>query len=85
MRQRPIDLAEETIHERGEEFYLYGEEQKAKPARIKLAELGWARKSDVTDGDVIVPTGLRPRTAGMWIETPWHATLPPSRLVASKS
>jgi hypothetical protein len=54
---RPIDLAEETIHERGEEFYLYGEEQKAKPARIKLAELGWSRKADVTDGDVIIPTG----------------------------
>jgi len=61
MRQRPIDLAEETIHERGEEFYLYGEEQKAKPAGIKLAELGWSRKADVTDGDAVVPTGA---TAG---------------------
>lgn len=50
-RQRPIDLAEETIHERGEEFYLYGEEQKAKPAGTKLAELGWARRFDVTDGE----------------------------------
>ena len=58
MRQRPIDLAEEMIHERGEEFYLYGEEQKAKPAGIKLAELGWSRKSD---DEVIVPTGA---TAG---------------------
>ena len=57
MRQRPIDLAEEMIHERGEEFYLYGEEQKAKSARIKLAELGWSRKSDITDDEVIVPTG----------------------------
>jgi hypothetical protein len=57
VRQWPIDLAEEMIHERGEEFYLYGEEQKAKPARIKLAELGWSRKSDVTDGDAVVPTG----------------------------
>jgi hypothetical protein len=61
MRQRPIDLAEETLHERGEEFYLYGEEQKAKPAGIKLAELGWSRKADVTDGDAIVHTGA---TAG---------------------
>jgi hypothetical protein len=61
VRQRPIDLAEETIHERGEEFYLYGEEQKAKPARIKLAELGWSRRSDVTGGDAVVPTGA---TAG---------------------
>ena len=60
-RQRPVDLAEETIHERGEEFYLYGEEQKAKPARIKLAELGWSRKSDVTGGEAVVPTGA---TAG---------------------
>ena len=58
MRQRPIDLAEETIRERGEEFYLYGEEQKAKPARIKLAELGWVRKSDVTAGEMVVPTGV---------------------------
>jgi hypothetical protein len=57
VRQRPIDLAEETIHERGEEFYHYGEEQKAKPAGIKLAELGWVRKSDVTDDEVVVPTG----------------------------
>jgi hypothetical protein len=61
VRQRPIDLAEETIHERGEEFYLYGEEQKAKPAGIKLAELGWSRKADVTGGDAVVPTGA---TAG---------------------
>ena len=61
VRQRPIDLAEKTIHERGEEFYLYGEEQKAKPARIKLAELGWARKWDLTDDEVVVPTGA---TAG---------------------
>jgi hypothetical protein len=59
MRQRPIDLAEETIYERGEEFYLYGEEQKAKPAGIKLAELGWSRKADVTDGDAVVPTGAK--------------------------
>ncbi len=57
VRQRLIDLAEQTIHERGEDYYLYGEEQKAKPARIKLAELGWVRRSDVTDGDVVVPTG----------------------------
>jgi hypothetical protein len=61
VRHKPIELAEETIHERGEEFYLYGEEQKAKPARIKLAELGWSRKADVTDGDAVVPTGA---TAG---------------------
>jgi hypothetical protein len=61
MRQRPTDLAEETIHERGEEFYLYGEEQKAKPAQIKLAELGWSRRLDVTDGNAVVPTGA---TAG---------------------
>jgi len=61
VRQRPIDLAEETIHERGEEFYLYGEEQKAKPAGIKLAELRWSRKADVTGGDAVVPTGA---TAG---------------------
>jgi hypothetical protein len=61
MRQRPIDLAEKTIHERGAEFYFYGEEQKAKPARIKLAELGWSRKADVTDDEVIRPTGT---TAG---------------------
>jgi len=54
VRQRPIDLAEETIHERGEEFHYYGEEQKAKPAGIKLAELGWARKSD---DEVVVPAG----------------------------
>lgn len=60
VRKRPIDLAEKTIHERGEEFYLYGEEQKAKPARIKLAELGWTRRLDETD-DVAVPTGA---TAG---------------------
>ena len=59
--QRPVDLAEETIHERGEEFYLYGEEQKAKSAGIKLAELGWARRSDVTGGEAAVPTGA---TAG---------------------
>jgi len=64
VRQRPIDLAEQTIHERGEEFYLYGEDQKAKPARIKLAELGWACKSDVTDGDVIVPTGATTADSG---------------------
>ena len=64
VRQRPIDLAEQTIHERGEEFYLYGEDQKAKPARIQLAELGWARKSDVTDGDVIVPTGATTADSG---------------------
>jgi hypothetical protein len=57
VRQRPIDLAEQTIHERGEEYYLYGEEQKTKPARIKLAELGWARRSNVTDDEVVVPTG----------------------------
>jgi hypothetical protein len=57
VRQSPIDLAEQTIHERGEEFYLYGEEQKAKPAGIKLAELGWARRSDVTDDEVVIPTG----------------------------
>jgi hypothetical protein len=61
VRQRPIDLAEKTIHERGEEFYLYGEEQKAKPAGIKLAELRWSRKADVTGGDAVVPTGA---TAG---------------------
>jgi hypothetical protein len=61
VRQRPIDLAEKTIHERGEVFYLYGEEQKAKPAGIKLAELGWVRKADVTGGDAVVPTGA---TAG---------------------
>jgi hypothetical protein len=60
VRQRPIDLAEETIHEWGEEFYLYGEEQKAKLARIKLAELGWSRKSDVTD-EVVIPTGATAR------------------------
>jgi hypothetical protein len=58
VRQRPIDLAEKTIHERGEAFYFYGEEQKAKPARIKLAELGWVRKSDVTDYEVpVAPVG----------------------------
>jgi hypothetical protein len=57
VRQRPIDLAEQTIHERGEEFYLYGEEQKAKSARIKLAELGWARRSDGTDDEMVVPKG----------------------------
>jgi hypothetical protein len=61
VRQRPIDLAEKTIHEQGEAFYLYGEEQKSKPAGIKLAELGWSRKSDVTDDEVVVPTGA---TAG---------------------
>jgi hypothetical protein len=61
VRHRPIDLAETTIHEGGEEFCHYGEEQKAKPARIKLAELGWSRKSYVTDDEVIVPTGA---TAG---------------------
>jgi hypothetical protein len=55
VRQRPIDLAEKTIYERGEEFYLYGEEQKAKPARIKLAELGWFRRLDVTEDDVAAP------------------------------
>jgi hypothetical protein len=55
VRQRPIDLAETTIHERGEEFYSYGEEQKAKPARIKLAELGWSRRLDVTEDDVAAP------------------------------
>jgi hypothetical protein len=55
MRQRPIDLAEKTIHERGEEFCLYGEEQKAKPAGIKLAELGWTRRLDVTEDDVTAP------------------------------
>jgi hypothetical protein len=57
VRQRPIDLAEQTIHERGADYYFYGKEQKAKPARIKLAELGWVRRSDVTDDEVIVPTG----------------------------
>jgi hypothetical protein len=57
VRHRPIDLAEQTIHERGEDYYFYGEEQKAKPAMIKLAELGWSRRSDVTDGDAVVPTG----------------------------
>ncbi len=57
VRQRPIDLAEQMIHERGEDYYFYGEEQKAKPSRIKLAELGWIRKSDVTDDEVVVPTG----------------------------
>jgi hypothetical protein len=61
VRQRPIDLAEQMIHERGEDYYFYGEEQKAKPARIKLAELGWARKPDGTDDEVIRPTGA---TAG---------------------
>jgi hypothetical protein len=61
VHHRPIDLAEQTIHERGENYYFYGEEQKAKPARIKLAELGWARRSDVTDGDAVVPAGA---TAG---------------------
>jgi hypothetical protein len=61
VRHRPVELAEKTIHERGEEYYLYGEEQKAKPARIKLAELGWSRKADVTDDEVVVPTGT---TAG---------------------
>src|ERR671913_468979 len=58
VRQRPIDLAEETIHEQGEEFFSYGEEQRAKPERIKLAELGWSRKPD---DEVVVPTGA---TAG---------------------
>jgi hypothetical protein len=58
VRQRPIDLAEKMIHERGEAFYFYGEVQKAKPARIKLAELGWVRKSDVTDYEVpVAPVG----------------------------
>jgi hypothetical protein len=52
MRQRPIDLAEKTIHERGEKFYLYGEEQKGKPAGTKLAELGWTRRLDATEEDV---------------------------------
>jgi hypothetical protein len=61
VRPRPVDLAEQTIHERGEEFYLYGEEQKAKPARIKLAELGWARRLDTTAEEGVVPTGA---TAG---------------------
>jgi hypothetical protein len=59
--QRPIDLAEQTIEERGEEFYLYGEEQKAKPARVKLGELGWARRLDATVEEGVVPTGA---TAG---------------------
>ena len=63
VRQRPIDLAEETIHEQGEEFFSYGEEQRAKPERIKLAELGWARRSDVTD-EVIVPTGTMAGDSG---------------------
>jgi hypothetical protein len=57
VRQRPIDLAEKTIHERGDDYYFYGGEQKAKPARIKLAELGWVRRSDVTDDEVVVSTG----------------------------
>jgi hypothetical protein len=58
VRQRPINLAEETIHERGEDYHFYGEEQKAKPAGIKLAELGWVRKSDITDSEVAVaPVG----------------------------
>jgi hypothetical protein len=61
VRQRPIDLAEETIHERGEDYYFYGEEQKAKPARIKLAELGWSRKSD---DEVVVPAGAMARDSG---------------------
>jgi hypothetical protein len=61
VRQRPIDLAETMIHERGEEFYLYGEEQKAKPAATKLAELGWSRRLDVTEDDVVAPAGA---TAG---------------------
>ena len=56
VRQRPVDLAEKMIHERGEEFYLYGEEQKGKPARIKLAELGWARRLGVTGDDATAPT-----------------------------
>jgi hypothetical protein len=55
MRQRPVDLAEKTIYERGEEFYLYGEEQKEKPAGTKLAELGWARRLDVAEHDVAAP------------------------------
>ena len=63
VRHRPIDLAEQTIHEGGAEFYSYGEEQKAKPARIKLAELGWARRSDVTD-EMILPTGTMAGDSG---------------------
>src|SRR5215208_7705658 len=55
VRHRPIDLAEKTIHERGEEFYFFGEEQKAKPAATKLAELGWSRRLDVTEDDVVAP------------------------------
>jgi hypothetical protein len=55
MRKRPIDLAEKTLHERGEEFYLYGEEQKAKEAATKLAELGWSRRLDVTEDDIVAP------------------------------
>ena len=61
MRQRPIDLAEQTIHEQGEDYYFYGEEQQAKPARIKLAELGWSRKPD---DEVVVPTGAAAGNSG---------------------
>jgi hypothetical protein len=55
MRAIPEDLSERTLHERGEEFYLYGEEQKAKPAATKLAELGWSSRLDVTGGEVTAP------------------------------
>jgi hypothetical protein len=61
IRQRPIDLAEETIHEQGEEYFSYGEEQRAKPERIKLAELGWSRKPD---DEVVVPTGATAGNSG---------------------
>jgi hypothetical protein len=61
IRQRPIDFAEETIHEQGEEYFSYGEEQRAKPERIKLAELGWSRKPD---DEVVVPTGATAGNSG---------------------
>jgi hypothetical protein len=56
VRHRPIELAERKILDQGEEFCLYGEEQKGKPDGIKLAELGWARRLGGTVDDATAPT-----------------------------
>ena len=75
VRYRPIDLAEETIHEQGEEFFSYGEEQKA---GLKGSSLpSWAGPvSRMMRWSCL--QGPRPGTAGTWIEIPWRATPPPS-------
>jgi hypothetical protein len=70
MRQRPIDLAEEMIHERGEVFYPTARSRR--PSLQGSSSPSWDGLVRRTSQAVtrLYPQGLRPGTAGTLIETP---------------